>query len=58
MCFAQNTKQTMHFRHPSYPCISALLEKCRFGVLSLKNKRGGGAYACSELPGRYSYILP
>ena len=49
MCFAQNTKQILHFRHPSYPSISGLLENCRFGVLSLKRKkRGAGANACSE----------
>ena len=40
MCLAKNTKQIMHFRHPSYPSVSALLENCRFGVLSLN--------ACSE----------
>ena len=37
-CFALNTKQIMHFRHPSYPSVSALLENCRFGVLSLKKE--------------------
>ena len=58
MCFAQNTKQIMHFRHPSYSSIPALLENSRFGVLSLKKKRGGGANACSELPGRFSQMLP
>ena len=42
MCFAQNTKQIMHSRHPSYPSISALLENCRFGVLSLNKKKEEG----------------
>jgi len=45
MYFAQNTKQIMHLRHPSYPSIPAL--NCRFGGLSLKQKKGGGgANAC------------
>ena len=27
MCFAQNKKQIMHFRNPSYPSVSAVREE-------------------------------
>jgi len=45
MCFAQNTKHIMHFRHRSYPSIPALLEKRGLRILSFKKKKGGGANA-------------
>ena len=39
MCFAQNTKQIMHFRNPSHPSVSAVREE-QVRVLSLKKEEG------------------
>ena len=53
MCFAQNTKQIMHFRDPSFPSVSAVREWLIW-VLSLNKKKEEGELMPAQNSMRYS----